>query len=130
MRSRRACVRGEEYGKYRDEVLEIIQEMHTAQLVSHAFSRCLEQHCRRKMGVPAFDSAEWCVCCVVRADLRPCCPCCMQCRLRGPELNACTAPCPHAGSLPRPTALCRGARADRLCRDAFEKASDEMDLSA
>ena len=58
---RRACVRGEDYAAYRTEVLDIVKELHRAQLVSHAFSRCLEQHCRSRMGVPAFDGATWCV---------------------------------------------------------------------
>ena len=69
---RRACVRGEDYAAYRTEVLDIVKELHRAQLVSHAFSRCLEQHCRSRMGVPAFDGAAWCVFVCARWSARVC----------------------------------------------------------
>jgi hypothetical protein len=71
-RPRRACVRGEDYAAYRTEVLDIVQELHRAKLVSHAFSRCLEQHCRSRMGVPAFDGAAWCVFVCARWSARVC----------------------------------------------------------
>ena len=45
----RACVRGADKGRYQDEVLEIIRFMRESDLVSPAFSCCLETHCRQRM---------------------------------------------------------------------------------
>ena len=53
----RACVRGADRKKYQDEVLCIIHLMLEGQLVSQAFSCCLEKECIERMRV--LDKNAW-----------------------------------------------------------------------
>ena len=55
----RACVQGDRRKDYQRELLAIIQTMHDARLVSQAFSRVLESHCRRRMRAFQNDGSDW-----------------------------------------------------------------------